>query len=385
VHGVGNTPRKHGRAKIDFDKEPAMRRTLWIAITFAFSICLTSAGYANDSGLLESTLFEKDGFRIRSVGTGGNLIGSSWIVIDGNIPPEAGELFSRYVGSGEGLDVSLNSKGGSLAGGIRLGRAIRSAGMNTVIGSVCHSACAYAFLGGVHRQASDGEYGVHQFYTDALIKDPNGKVFSPTDFSNQQTLTGLLMSYVIEMGVSADLVAEANKALPSQMNMLSKKQLEQFRVVFDPKSYSNWKLEPYRNGLIAYSQTQDQKNKMTIFCTASRRAKLLVTYYDPVDGGRKDFKSGFGYVDEFSLLDRKISRADTRLEEHSRGLDLHVPLTAKELDILESNKNPHGRFWVQVEDVNVYVHRRNVLGFNERISLNGLSASVRLVRRNCIN
>src|SRR5665811_186942 len=134
------------------------------------------------------------------------------------------------------FNVVFNSNGGSLAGSIRLGRVIRSLGMTTSIGKtrpdesaptaaggyshmiekgVCYSACAYAFLGGVKRLAESGEYGVHQFFTDALLKDPDGKVFSPVDFSVQQTITGLLLAYVLEMGASPELVVEANKALPT--------------------------------------------------------------------------------------------------------------------------------------------------------------------------
>ena len=104
------------------------------------------------------------------------------------------------------MNIEFNSPGGSLLGGIRLGRAIRMLAMNTSIGKtvlnsafeehsfyhtekgICFSACAYAFLGGLTRVANGGEYGVHQFYTDALLKDPEGKVFSPVIFQLSKQL-----------------------------------------------------------------------------------------------------------------------------------------------------------------------------------------------------
>jgi hypothetical protein len=50
-------------------------------------------------------------------------------------------------------EVWLNSGGGSVNGGSRLGYAIRALRFNTVVpaGAECHSACTMAFLGGVHR------------------------------------------------------------------------------------------------------------------------------------------------------------------------------------------------------------------------------------------
>jgi hypothetical protein len=344
----------------------------------------------------DSYLFEKDGFRIHYTGNGGNCNGCEWIAIDGKIPPDAGELFRQYVKKhnfiGTPLFVTFNSNGGSLAGAIRLGRVIRASGLQTSIGKTvpegrwhttikgrCYSACAYAFLGGVSRLVEPGEYGVHQFFTDALLKDPNGRVFSPVDFSLQQTVTGLLLSYVMEMGVSANLVIEANNTPPTEMNLLTKKQLTDYRVTFEPKLYSDWKLEAFRKGIVAYSRSQDEKNQMSIFCVASGRGELLITYFDPV-GGQDNFRMAFGKIEKFALLKRDIRRSSIRLEVRPNGIGLHVPLTAELITDLENNKDPYGSFSVHPDEPRVfygYVY--------ERISLNGLGPGVRLVRRNCIN
>ena len=116
------------------------------------------------------------------------------------------------------------------------------------------------------RSVEPGDYGVHQFYSSALLQNPDGKVFTPMDFSVQQATTGLLLSYVMEMGVSAELVIEANKTLPTDMNILSKQQLTDFKVSFDADHYGPWKIEAHRNGLVAFSRTQDEKRQMTIYC-----------------------------------------------------------------------------------------------------------------------
>ncbi len=65
------------------------------------------------------------------------------------------------------VPVVLNSNGGSFLGGIMLGLVLRQHASPVLVprGAVCASACAYAFLGGVKRQAAEGSrIGVHRFY-----------------------------------------------------------------------------------------------------------------------------------------------------------------------------------------------------------------------------
>ena len=365
------------------------------SLPYLFLVCLLTIGVEASGQTNDSYLFEKDGFRIHYVGNGGNCNGCEWIEIDGTIPTDAAQLFEQYVVKhkfeGISLNVAFNSKGGSLAGGIRLGRLIRRLGMATSVGKtvpeerfyktdkgICYSACAYAFLGGVRRFVNAGEFGVHQFFTDALLQDPNGKIFSPTDFSLQQTIAGLLLSYVIEMGASAELVIEANKTLPTEMNLLTKKQISNFRIAYNPREYGDWKLEAYRSGLITYSRTQDEKTQMTVFCGASRRAELVISFKVPTEG-KADHQATFNSIQKFSLLGREIQRTAIRLEERPNEIIWHVPLTAGELDLLEGDKDPYGAFSVHLDEPRIHS------GFvYEQINLMGLTSSIRLIRRNCV-
>ena len=77
-----------------------------------------------------------------------------------------------------GSRLYLHSPGGSLGGGLALGRVIRENKLETLIGQVdpalpyvdskpgyCYSACATAFLGGEYRYWTNGSvYGVHRFF-----------------------------------------------------------------------------------------------------------------------------------------------------------------------------------------------------------------------------
>jgi len=345
----------------------------------------------------DSFLFERDNFRIHYVGNGGNCNGCEWIAIDGQIPTEAGDYLQDFVKrhqfQGIHLDISFNSPGGSLVGAIRLGRVIRDLGMSTSIGKTvsdgrwyglekgaCYSACAYAFLGGVSRSVESGEYGVHQFYQQALLQNPEGKVFTPIDFSLQQVTTGLLLSYVLEMGASAQLVIEANKTLPNDMNLLSKQQLIDFRVSFDPHHYGPWGIEPSRNGLVAFTRTQDEKHQMTVYCFNSHRAELLVTYQDVDPSTLEYLTQSLGGIQKFALLNRAIMRTAVKIDIVGAKIRLRVPLELNDLQALESDSDPKGAFSVHFDEPRVFLN-----AVYENVNLDGLAAAVRLARRNCIN
>jgi hypothetical protein len=105
------------------------------------------------------------------------------IFATGEIDNEAGERLSEVLAQNNvpiGSRLYLHSPGGSLSGGIALGRVIRENQLQTFIGQrdsslkyvggksgYCYSACAIAFLGGEFRFWSDGSvYGVHRFFLE---------------------------------------------------------------------------------------------------------------------------------------------------------------------------------------------------------------------------
>lgn len=120
--------------------------------------------------------------------------------------------------------VYLDSPGGSLAEGLRLGQAIRNLGYDTQIGrisytrehggAVCASACAYIFAGGVNRffSENDGRLGLHQFYS------ASGDRF---DASDAQIVSGALVEYFQSMGVDAGTFARSVTATTTEMVWLS--------------------------------------------------------------------------------------------------------------------------------------------------------------------
>ena len=148
------------------------------------------------------------------------LHGGDYIYAEGEISQGSAEQFAAFV-QREGIKnarVLFNSPGGSLMEGIKLGRVIRALGFDTGIGvysrdfdpnansqSICASACAYSFAGGVNRflDESSGRLGLHQFYGNTT-EDVTGEM--------AQQVSGLLVTYLDQMGVDARAFAISTTA-----------------------------------------------------------------------------------------------------------------------------------------------------------------------------
>lgn len=123
-----------------------------------------------------------------------------------------------------GTTVVLNSPGGSLFAGLELGSIIRSNRLHTSVyardnetGGYCASACAYAFLGGVHRTvAPAARFGLHQFSSDEPIPDA---------VANVQGLVSFIAGYVREAGASSRVVEIASAIPPHEMLWLGSSDL----------------------------------------------------------------------------------------------------------------------------------------------------------------
>ena len=97
--------------------------------------------------------------------------------------------------------VHFDSIGGSGTVAVEISRIIRSEGLNTFVasGDICHSACTFAFIGGIQRY-SFGKFGVHNTtFTDGTeVK----RKYVPKIVDNN---IQFVLDYVREMRLSANL------------------------------------------------------------------------------------------------------------------------------------------------------------------------------------
>jgi hypothetical protein len=231
-------------------------------------------------------------------GNGGNCSTCEWIAAEGEILPETPKVFEEFVGKID-VEVSLhgrytiylNSSGGNLGAGLKLGELIRKFQYSTEVGATikddyhwwqtkagkCASACAFAFLGGESRTAKSGEIGVHQFYNEIAVKDPSAKLFDAIDLSHDQFISAILVDYVFRMGVDPRFITLSSLTPPDDVHYLTAEEAEDLRVNWEPRKFVPWSIEPYGNGVVAFTRTKDGTQTATFFCKKDQIPRLLIS------------------------------------------------------------------------------------------------------------
>lgn len=93
--------------------------------------------------------------------------GAEILLLEGEIENGDARRVERAIGNSRRVEeVWLNSNGGSLGEGLKLGRSLRSHGLPALVpsGAICASACVYVLAGApLRRVAGAGRVGVHMF------------------------------------------------------------------------------------------------------------------------------------------------------------------------------------------------------------------------------
>ena len=139
------------------------------------------------------------------------ILGNTWLIYArGQIDADAGKRLERFLSSRHVPATSflyLDSPGGSVTGGMDLGRVIRkysqtgvkvqTPGSTKISTGGCYSACALSFLGGEFRFFKEGSrYGVHRF----AFQNP-----SPEHTDIAQILSAAIVEYIRSMDVDPAL------------------------------------------------------------------------------------------------------------------------------------------------------------------------------------
>jgi hypothetical protein len=238
-------------------------------------------------------------FRLASDGTSA---GEPWIVADGSITADTADDLRRFLAAnriapGRRIEVFLNSAGGNLMGGVKLGETIREFGLGTRVArslpvaqgsnqaggserqavGECYSACAFAFMGGKWRNATNESLGVHQHYKADALRAPDARQFSGSDLSASLVMSGVLTDFVARMGVDSRVLALAAVTRPDGIYRLTTEELVEYSLVFNDLAYGDWKLEPVKDGLVARADTKNGENRATLYCRGDEQVRLLVS------------------------------------------------------------------------------------------------------------
>ena len=165
------------------------------------------------------------------------------LLLDGEIKQGDAVLFQSMLDNNAGIKrVSINSPGGEMATGLRIGELLRKRGLNTYAEQGVReaaSAAAYIFMAGTERVVK-GErgIGVHAFYTPQrdlrnMIKQRSGEELLKTlnEFERRtQEGTVAVVEYVTRMIGDTRIVSEAVKTGSEAMVWPDTKKLVEMKV-----------------------------------------------------------------------------------------------------------------------------------------------------------
>ena len=167
--------------------------------------------------LCAQTLAHAASIEVSRLNDGGPLVS-----LEGDIELDDVAQFWSKVATLSKATVAFRSEGGSLLAGIRIGTLIRESGFATLVpdGAWCASACAVAWLGGVHRLLGTGsKVGFHAAY---VLKGHKATESGPGN--------AVLGAYLYQLGLSEDAIVYVTQADPSSMRWLSLEQAAQYGI-----------------------------------------------------------------------------------------------------------------------------------------------------------
>ena len=211
------------------------------------------------------------------------------IFATGEINDDAGKRLAELMAQKKipaALRVYLQSPGGSLLGGMALGRVIREHQLKTFIGQrdtslkyvggkpgYCYSACATAFLGGEFRYWTEGSiYGVHGFFWKSQSAD---------DAALAQIMSAALVEYIRSMGVDTKIFALASQAGSNQLITPPHDVLLALNVVNDGRKPPKWTVESIPDAvyLKGEQETDNGVNKFMLGCPPGNSTMVLYAIF----------------------------------------------------------------------------------------------------------
>jgi hypothetical protein len=317
---------------------------------------------------------------------------STWISAEGEITAETPEVFEKFLSSTtlwKNQKISIDSPGGSLIAGIKLGEIIRRYNLNVGVGKSvkdgsfsraepgsCASACVLAFVGGVERYVNaPSKLGVHQFSID--FKSIYGsRAVSADDLErnlvSSQLTIGLITSHLIKMGIDLGVLTLMTKTSPSEIRWLTDDEMKTFKVTFNAKQFTPWAIEPYKNGLVAFSRSENNAHQLTLFCTNKQLKFRLLATGSPY---KNDDLVSFNKVETMQIAGKEIKKKDFDVSKVTDGILVTGNWRSAE---------PNNQYKAILSLYEVTGAERDVYSLYQFNNQN-FDQAVNLVQKNCIN
>ena len=200
-----------------------------------------------------------DQMTFRLVSGSVNGTAQRWVAAQGVLKPDTATTFETFLKANalNGETIRFDSTGGSIVGALRLGHALRKAGLAVSIGrtiledkpppaspplarldekaGVCYSSCAYAFLGGARRSVPGGAaFGVHMFWPGDQLDRFRTRKYDYAEIERVHRLSAQIAVYLNRMGIDPMLMDLAARTPPrSAIRVLKPAELKAFNIVTD--------------------------------------------------------------------------------------------------------------------------------------------------------
>lgn len=294
--------------------------------------------------------------------TGGLCVGCTWIDATGEITAETPAAFEAFIETRDfqgdlPYPVLLNSKGGDLGAALALGRRFRELDASVGIArttyeqeadaavpsleeeGVCHSACAYAFIGGQTRSLEHGTLGFHQFFDDDILASRNENAFSTVDRLRDHYVVGVLITYLIEMGIDAGFFALYAATPPETMRIITPSEASDWGLVTNDKALKEWEMLPLGQGLMLQAESFDKSEGLRLFCLRRKPDRMHLQFLFRTEDGQPRLvnKDASGSAEEIAeLLPKTTARAgqdplklkfERLYDDTAYGFDLNFDFT----------------------------------------------------------
>jgi hypothetical protein len=179
--------------------------------------------------------------------------------------------------------IYLNSPGGSLYGGIELGRVLRRHKMGVNVAAKdrdhadCISACTLAYMGGLFRwMAPSADYGIHRFFNDegVTVKDP---------MAEAQVVSGDIAAYLHEMGISPEFLTAMSRIASENYLVLGMETLHALGIVNGGVVPTQWTIDIY-SGTYSLHAKQETVYGLDVMMFACPAHQLLLVVSMQRDG-----------------------------------------------------------------------------------------------------
>lgn len=271
---------------------------------------------------------------------------STWIAAEGTFEDGDASKFERFL-EGHSIwknqRIVLNSGGGNVLEGIKIGQIIRRKAFRTAVAKsaktgefsevqpgICASACVLAFAGGVERGASEGsKIGVHQMSWN-YDNIAGGKEITVEDLKGNMSVTqfllGLTLTHFMEMGIDPSILPLMVATSPNDIRWLTESEVHSTHIAFEPSQFNQWMIEGYGKGLVAYSRSLDNSKQLTLFCSTQGKMRFILklqgkpyteTYLTDVN------------VQQFEVAGATVSVSDAKFDIKDGALMISGPWSGK--------------------------------------------------------